>query len=74
MAVLVGADVVGKLAFHAAAVIVIGTAAFFMKILPGLEAVDIEIPDIGSDLVKLPDEFFVFGHVLFLLSFEVFAV
>ena len=40
MAVLVGADVVGKPAFHAAAVVVIGSAAFLMKKLPGLEALD----------------------------------
>ena len=77
MAALVKADVVSKPALHAAALIVIGSAALFPEILTGLEAVDVEIPDIRADLVKLSDEFFVLGHGLgvpFVLCFFVCIV
>ena len=67
VAVLVTADIVPKPAFHAAALIVVGSAAFFLKVAAGLKAIDIEVTDIRADLIKLFDEFFVLRHRLWFL-------
>lgn len=65
MAVLVCAYVVGKPAFHAAAMVVIGSGAFFPEIFPGLESINIEVPDVGANFFKSLNQFFVFGHEFF---------
>lgn len=50
-----GAYVIGKPAFYAAALVVIGSAAFFLVIFPCLKTVDIKVTDICPYLVKLFD-------------------
>ena len=56
------AYVIGKPAFHAAALVIISSAALLAKVFPGLEAVDIKVADIRADPVKMLDQFVVFGH------------
>ena len=63
VAVLVCAYVVGEPAFHAAALVVISPAAFFVKVFPGFEAVNIEVTDIRTYFIKFLNELFIFRHV-----------
>ena len=62
MAFQAGAYVIREPAFYAAALVVIGSAAFFLVIFPCLKAVDVKVPDISSYFIKLSNQFFVFGH------------
>ena len=65
MAVLVSTYVVGEPTFYATAVIIIGSAAFFIKIITSFGAIDVEITDVRAYFFKLSNEFFVFGHGCF---------
>ena len=63
------ADIAGEPAFDPAPLVVVGAGAFVCKIFPGLETIDIEVTDIGTDLLETFDKFFEIGHVAVPLIF-----